>query len=73
VYKRQILAAPAAAEAIPDGAMVRIDLGRGLITCGEQTFSAEPFPPFLQRLIASGGLVPYVRERLARVQGDPAP
>ncbi len=60
-----ILASPAAADAIPDGATVRIDLARGLITCGGNTFSAEPFPPFLQRLIASGGLVPYVRERLA--------
>lgn len=60
-----ILACPAAADAIPDGATVRIDLARGLIACGGNTIAAEPFPSFLQRLIASGGLVPYVRGRLA--------
>jgi homoaconitase/3-isopropylmalate dehydratase large subunit len=41
-------------------------------THGEQTFSAVPSPPFLQRVIASGGLVPYVRERLNLGRGFPA-
>ncbi len=64
-----ILISPGAAGAIPDGAIIRIDLHRGLVTCGTETFPAEPFPPFLKRLIAAGGLVPYVRERLAGEHG----
>ncbi len=64
-----ILISPDAVDAIPDGAIIRIDLNRGLIACGEETFPAEPFPPFLQRLIAAGGLVPYVRHRLAGERG----
>jgi 3-isopropylmalate/(R)-2-methylmalate dehydratase small subunit len=67
-----ILISPGAADAIPDGAIVRVNLNGGLITCGDETFLAEPFPPFLQRLIAAGGLVPYVRDRLAG-ERRPAP
>ena len=29
-----------------------------------RTYQASPFPPFLQELIAAGGLIPYVRRRL---------
>ena len=64
-----ILISPGGADAIPDGAIIRINLNDGLITCGDETFPAEPFPPFLQRLIAAGGLVPYVRGRLAGARG----
>ena len=67
-----ILISPGAADAIPDGAIIRIDLNRGLITCGDKTFRAEPFPPFLRHLITAGGLVPYVRDRLAGGRGPTA-
>ena len=68
-----ILISPGAVDAIPDGAIIRIDLNGGLIICGEETFPAEPFPPFLKRLIAAGGLVPYVGERLAGERGPTLP
>jgi 3-isopropylmalate/(R)-2-methylmalate dehydratase small subunit len=29
-----------------------------------ETYQAVPFPPFVQELIAVGGLVPYVARRL---------
>ncbi len=64
-----ILISPSAADAIPDGAIIRINLNDGLITCGDETFPAEQFPPFLQGLIAAGGLVPHVRDRLAGERG----
>jgi 3-isopropylmalate/(R)-2-methylmalate dehydratase small subunit len=60
-----ILISPNAADAIPDGAIIRINLKDGLVTCGDETFPAEPFPAFVQRLIAAGGLIPFVRDRLA--------
>ena len=47
----------------------KVNLIDGLITCGAETVPPEPFPTFLQRLIAAGGLVPYVRARLAGVRG----
>ena len=63
-----ILECPEAAAAMAAGDKVSVDLGEGLIadeTTG-QRFHAEPFPPFMQELIAAGGLAAYMRsERLA--------
>ena len=58
-----ILECPAAAEAIAFGDEVRIDFATGEIfdaTTG-QRFTAEPFPPFMQQLIAAGGLAQYMK------------
>lgn len=61
-----IVECPEAAAAIADGDNLCIDLDSGLIknkTTG-QTFTAAPFPPFMQGIIAAGGLVPFVRRQL---------
>ena len=53
-----------AAEGISDGDEVEIDLEAGRIcdlTTG-QSFVAEPFPPFMMKLIAAGGLAAYLKE-----------
>ena len=58
-----ILECPEAAAAIAAGDKVSVDLGEGQIvdeTTGHR-FSAEPFPPFMQELIAAGGLAAYMR------------
>ena len=54
-----ILECPAASEAIANGDTVAIDFDTGVIideTTG-QTFQAAPFPPFIQKIIAAGGLM----------------
>ncbi len=45
---------------------LRIDLKKGLVTMlkTEQSYQAEPFPPFMQEIINRGGLVDYVKARL---------
>ena len=51
---------------------VEIDANSGRIinhTKGE-TYQAQPFPPFVQELVAVGGLVPYVAQRLRARQAD---
>lgn len=58
-----IMESPAAAKAISAGDDVDIDFSTGKITdvtTGE-TFTAEPFPPFMLELIAAGGLANYMR------------
>ena len=59
-----ILECPEAAEEIKAGDSVSVDFSTGVIT--EETtgkeYKAEPFPPFMQRLIEAGGLVPYIKE-----------
>ena len=54
-----ILECPAASEAIANGDTVAIDFDTGVITdeTTGQTFQAEPFPPFIQKIIQAGGLM----------------
>ena len=49
------------------GDTVSVDFDTGQITnvTRKKTFQAAPFPPFMKELIAQGGLVPYVKTRLA--------
>jgi 3-isopropylmalate/(R)-2-methylmalate dehydratase small subunit len=61
-----ILICPEAARAAKPGDQVRIDTDSGTVEVAGQTFHAQPFPPFLQELIAAGGLVPWVQAQLAR-------
>ena len=60
-----ILECPDAAEAINEGDEVKVDFDSGIITdvTTNQTFQAVPFPPFMQELIAQGGLVNYVNQK----------
>ena len=56
-----ILECPEAAQAIQAGDVVSADFDTGLIvdeTTGK-SFQGEPFPPFMQELIAAGGLAAY--------------
>ena len=57
-----ILECPAAAEELAVGHKASVDIASGTIaddTTGA-TFSAEPFPPFMQELIKAGGLANYM-------------
>jgi 3-isopropylmalate/(R)-2-methylmalate dehydratase small subunit len=60
-----ILECPEAAAAIKAGDTVSVDFDTGVITdeTTGQTFRGEPFPPFMQELIAAGGLAAYRRAR----------
>lgn len=60
-----ILECPEAAAAINDGDEVKVDYDTGVITdvTTNQTFKAQPFPAFMQKIIAAGGLVNYVNEK----------
>ena len=60
-----ILECPEAAAAIKAGDTVSVDFDTGGITdeTTGQTFRGEPFPPFMQELIAAGGLAAYRRAR----------
>lgn len=62
-----ILESPEASAAIAAGDEVEVDLTSGRITDVTKglTFQAIPFPPFMQELIHAGGLIEYVKARLA--------
>ncbi len=62
-----IVVCPEAARDVRTGDRLRVDLSAGTVenlTQGK-TYTAETFPPFMQELIDRGGLLPYVKARLA--------
>jgi 3-isopropylmalate dehydratase small subunit len=62
-----ILESPEAAESVKTGDELEVDLATGKITNLSQgrTYQAQPVPPFMRELLAAGGLMPYVMNRLA--------
>lgn len=53
-------------DGIMDGQRLVLDTGRGALAVdGTREFEAATLPPFIQDLIAGGGLVPFVRRKLA--------
>ena len=58
-----ILECEAAADAIEAGHTVAVSFDTGVITdeTTGQSFQAEPFPPFIQNIIAAGGLMNSIK------------
>ena len=62
-----LLVAPEAVDGINEGDELTVDLASGEIadlTTGV-TYQAQPLPPFMQELVAAGGLLPYLKTRAA--------
>lgn len=59
-----ILECKAASEEIAAGDKVSVDYSTGVITdeTTGRSYQAEPFPPFMQSLIQTGGLAAYIKE-----------
>ena len=60
-----ILECPAASDGIADGDEVSIDFDTGVITnvTKNETYQAEPFPPFIKDMIAKGGLMASLKAK----------
>lgn len=58
---------PEAHARVRDGDELEVDMSRGVVRNVTQgaAYAAQPIPEFMQRLVTSGGLVGYVRARLA--------
>lgn len=62
-----IFECPEGTEGIAEGDLLEVDADRGLIinqTRGE-TYTATPFPEFMQKIMGAGGLINYVKERVS--------
>lgn len=57
-----------ASQDINEGDLVSVDAGTGVITnfTTGKTYQATPVPPFMQQIIAAGGLINYVSERVKK-------
>ena len=60
-----ILECPEAAKAIQSGDTVSVDFATGLIRNDStgQEYRAVAFPPFIEKIIEKGGLLPYLKDR----------
>ena len=61
-----ILECEEASNDIDAGDTVSVDFNTGVITneTKGKTYQAEPFPEFMQRIMAAGGLVTYTKEKI---------
>ena len=61
-----ILECDEAAKDIKADDIVSVDFNTGIITneTTGKTYKAEPFPEFMQKIMAAGGLVKYTREKI---------
>jgi len=61
-----IIVAPEAARLIQEGEEVEVDPADGAIKnlSTGQVYRGEPFPSFMLDILAAGGLIPYVREKV---------
>lgn len=59
-----ILECEQAAEEINDGDDVSIDFDKGIITNNStgKAYEAQPFPPFIQKIISDGGLLASIKK-----------
>jgi 3-isopropylmalate dehydratase small subunit len=62
-----ILESAEAVDGIEEGDLIEIEPAAGLIRnlSQDEEYHAAPYPEFLQQIIARGGLLPYVEERLS--------
>ncbi len=62
-----IVECPAAAKEIAEGDEVEVDLDSGMITDKTQgkSWQGQAFPPFMQKIISAGGLIPYINSKEA--------
>jgi 3-isopropylmalate/(R)-2-methylmalate dehydratase small subunit len=62
-----ILECPESAKDAVSGDRLEVDLDQGIIrnVTQNKTYKAPPFPAFMAQIIQAGGLMPYVRKRLA--------
>lgn len=60
-----ILECPEAAKDAKAGDQMEVDLDKGQIknVTQNKTYTAAPFPEFMQQIIKAGGLMPYVKQR----------
>ena len=67
-----ILECDEAVRNIHEGDTVSVDFEKGVITNEStgKTFQAEPFPPFMQKLIACGGLVNYSKAKIEKLRAS---
>ena len=60
-----IIECPDAAGQIMPGDKVSVDLDTGIITDEtlNKSWKGQAFPPFMQKIIAAGGLIPYINAK----------
>jgi 3-isopropylmalate/(R)-2-methylmalate dehydratase small subunit len=56
---------PGAAQVIQPGEIVRIDLARNVVQCAAGEFAYPPLSPSIMGIVQAGGLVEYVKHKLA--------
>ena len=64
-----IIVAPEVSKTVQEGSKLAVDPVSGEIKdlATGTVFRGEPFPPFMLEILAKGGLIPYVREKVKKL------
>lgn len=65
-----IFEAPALAELVQSGDEIEVDAKKGVIYAGGKEIPIQPLPPFIEELIAAGGLMNYMKKRKETAGGE---
>ena len=57
-----IFECPEAARALATGDAVELNAASGRLSSGGRNWTCAPYPPAIRKIIAAGGLMPYVRD-----------
>ena len=60
-----VVMAPAAVDVVRPGSTLELDLDAGTVKVDDAVFELSPIPAFMREMFAAGGLVPWMRTRLA--------
>lgn len=63
-----VIVSPEASQRVNQGDYLEVDPEQGLILnkTSEEEYRGEPFPSFIQEILACGGLIPYVAEKVKK-------
>ena len=63
-----IIVSPQASQAIAEGAELEVDPTKGIIKdlTNNKIYEGQPLPPFMMEILAKGGLIPYVSEKVVK-------
>ncbi|MBM4323358.1 MAG: 3-isopropylmalate dehydratase small subunit [Deltaproteobacteria bacterium] len=62
-----LIQCPEAVDLIENGEMIKVDFGKGEITCKAGVFNFRPLPEFIVGIIQNGGLIPHTKRKLAEL------
>lgn len=64
-----VITCPEAAEAAESGEIIQINLSEHYVETSKGRFLFKEYDPYIRKMVACGGLIPYVKQEIAKTAG----